>query len=386
MGSDPHVPCRGSGNGCRWARFCETGAVKSLRVVRSSLPLWWRVVTVNMLIFLGGTAVFAFGPRAIWRDRALTEGVVFLFGLLLMTVANLFVVRSMLRPLDTLANRLSTAGATDPSVRLPLPADPVARGLADSVNHLLARIEEGQREAGAAALAGQESERARIAQELHDGVGQSLTAILLDAGFAAERERVDAADMARIRDTTRAALEEVRRVARQLRPHVLEDLGLRSALASLTQELFSSGPTHVVRRIDQGLVDLDDGLEVVVFRVAQEALTNVARHAGARTVELRLAADADTLRLEVLDDGRGVPDGAEGTGLRGMRERAALVRGSVRVERAAEGGTRVVLEAPMTRRVGVTGETDAGARVDRAPIPDLSPALAPSPHGMDHPA
>lgn len=381
--------CRPAGvaTAVRGVVFCETGSVKSLRVVRSSLPLWWRVVTVNMLIFLGGTAVFAFGPRAIWHDRALTEGVVFLFGLVLMTVANLFVVRSMLRPLDTLANRLSTAGATDPSVRLPLPADPVARGLTDSVNHLLARIEEGQREAGAAALAGQESERARIAQELHDGVGQSLTAILLDAGFAAERDTVEAADMARIRDTTRAALEEVRRVARQLRPHVLEDLGLRSALASLTQELFSSGPTHVVRRIDPGLLDLDDGLEVVVFRIAQEALTNVARHAGARTVELRLSADAETIRLEVVDDGRGVPDGAEGTGLRGMRERAALVRGSVRVERAVGGGTRVLLEAPMTRRVGGTGETDAGAAADRVPPAAHSTAFSQeSLHGMDHSA
>lgn len=328
-----------------------------LRITHSEVPLWGRVVGVNLLIFLGGTAVFAFGPRALLRERALAEGVVFLLGLVLMSVANLFVVRSMLRPLDHLARRLGTSGADDPSQRFPLPNDPVARQVAEGVNQLLGRIEDGQREEGAVALAAQEAERARIAQELHDGVGQSLTAILLDAGFAAQRDHVEPEDMARIRDTTRAALEEVRRVARQLRPHVLEDLGLRSALASLTQELFSHGPTHVVRDIDQGLVDLDEGLEVVVFRTAQEALTNVARHAQASTVELSLRRDGERLVLTVADDGRGVPPGAEGTGLRGMRERAALVGGDLHIETPASGGTVVRLSAPMERGVGGTGKT-----------------------------
>lgn len=359
MGAITHVSSGGSSGPRSGPGFCENGPVRRLRIVRSDIPLWWRVVAVNLLIFLGGTAVFAFGPRAFLHERALTEGVVFLIGLVLMGVANLFVVRSMLRPLDSLARKLTAAGAGDPSQRLAVPSDPLAGGVAEAVNELLARIEVGQREAGAAALAGQESERARIAQELHDGVGQSLTAILLDAGYAAERDQVGTEDMARIRDTTRAALEEVRRVARQLRPHVLEDLGLRSALASLTQELFSQGPTHVVRRIDPGLVGLDEGLEVVVFRVAQEALTNVARHAGASTVELGLGVEGSVLRLEVLDDGVGLPHGADGTGLRGMAERAALVGGTVRVRARSSGGTSVRLAAPIARGLGPSRETGA---------------------------
>ncbi len=332
-------------------RGWETDEVRLTGPNALDRPLWWRIVVVNVLVFIGGTAVLAFGPQVIDREPLLSEGAVLAIGLVLMAVANALVVRSMLRPLDRLVDRLGREWAADPSQRLPLPSDQVAARLTESVNGLLARIEAGQLEAGAAALAAQESERARIAQELHDGVGQSLTAILLEAGRLADSDRVSGEDVARIRDITRDALTEVRSVARRLRPHVLEDLGLRSALAALTQDLFSRGPTHAVRRIDAGelgLDGLDEGIEVVVFRVAQEALTNVARHADARTVEVELTRTATELRLTVSDDGRGLPAGAQGTGLRGIAERAALVGGRAEVARRPEGGTRVELVVPLS--------------------------------------
>lgn len=301
---------------------------------------------VNVVVFAGGTAALSFAPRWLLQDRAASEGVVLVVGLVLISVANAFVVRSMVGPLDRLGSQLESAWAADPTQRLEVPHDPLAARLTRSVNALLGRIEQGQREAGAAALAAQESERARIAQELHDGVGQSLTAVLLDAGRLSDGGVVGTADVVRIRDTTRAALEEVRSVARQLRPHVLEDLGLRSALTGLTQDLFSRGPTHAVRRIEADLDGLDEGVEVVVFRVAQEALTNVARHAGAETVEVELSRADGVLVLEIRDDGRGLPPGARGTGLRGMAERAALVGGTVRLRALPERGTSVRLVIP----------------------------------------
>jgi two-component system sensor histidine kinase UhpB len=241
---------------------------------------------------------------------------------------------------------------------VPVPRTPVARDLANAVNGLLARIDLAQRESSVAALAAQESERARIAQELHDGVGQSLTAILLDLRVLTGQVPEDRVDqVARIREATRASLDEVRAVARSLRPHVLEDLGLRSALAALTTDLFGSGDTHVRRGIVPGLPPLDEHVELVVFRVAQEALTNVARHAGATTVELSLGLRGDDLVLTVADDGRGIPPHADGTGLRGMRERAALVGGTAVVRRQEGGGTRVELTVPLVGADG--GRADA---------------------------
>ena len=156
--------------------------------------------------------------------------------------------------------------------------------------------------------------------------------------------------MERLREGTRSSLDEVRGVARRLRPHVLEDLGLRSALAALTTELFTHVDTHVRRGVMPGLPPLDEDVELVVFRVAQEALTNVARHARASTVELTLNSRGGDLVLTVGDDGVGITPDAEGTGLRGMRERALLVDGTLDVRRRDGGGTEVTLTVPVRDR------------------------------------
>lgn len=314
---------------------------------RAQRPLWWRVVAVNLVIFAAGTATLVFSPATVSARPLASEVVVLLLGLAVMTVANALVVRSMVRPFDQLVHRLDHELSADPIELLPEDDDGIAGRVAGAVNDLLGRIEREQRASGASALAGQEGERARIAQELHDGVGQSLTAILLEAGRLAGSDHVAPEDVGRIRDVARGSLDEVRRVARQLRPHVLEDLGLRSALAALTTDLFEHGDTHARRSISPALPDLDETVELVVFRVAQEALTNVARHAGATSVELRLTPRGDDVVLVVADDGRGVPRGADGTGLRGMRERAGLVGGTVDVSGREGGGTVVTLVVPV---------------------------------------
>lgn len=311
-------------------------------------PLWLRVVGVNVTILAGAVLVLVLTPATVSAQTRGRELVVLAVGLLVMVVANVYVVRGLVRPLDEVAARLDREGSLGTAGKLPVSGDGLADRLSMAVNDLLDRLEEGQRQAGVAALAAQEAERARIAQELHDGVGQSLTVILLEAGALASRTDVDPADLEHIRELARTSLEEMRGVARQLRPHVLEDLGLRSALSALTTELFGHGATHVRRGISPGLPELPDTSELVLFRVAQEALTNVARHAGASTVEVRLARVGDAVELVVSDDGVGIPRDADGTGLRGMRERAATIAAHLAVGRREGGGTEVRLRVPLT--------------------------------------
>ena len=315
------------------------------------LSLTSRIVAINAVLFALGTAVLAFSPATVSARPLLSEVVVLLVGLTVIVVANTLLVRAALLPVERLVGHLDQARSTDPIERVPVPPRGLAHQLAVAVNELLGRIENAQRHSAASALAGQEAERSRIAQELHDGVGQSLTAVLLELGSLHDRGAEPGSPTLRqAREGVRASLDEVRRVARHLRPHVLEELGLRSALVSLTRQLFTEGATHVRRGIAPGVPDLPDETELVVFRVAQEALTNAARHAGARTVDLRLGVVGGDVELTVADDGVGIAPGADGTGLRGMRERAALVGGTLTVGRGEDGGTVVRLRVPAGPR------------------------------------
>ncbi|WP_162599985.1 sensor histidine kinase [Nocardioides solisilvae] len=321
----------------------------------AATPLSTRVaLTLAVLLGLGAAALALTPAHVSPRTRA-SELAVLAAGALLLVAAGTWLVRRVLAPLDRLPAQLDHARSSEPLERLPTTAPGLAGRLAHSVNDLLDRIEESRRENAVAALAAQEAERSRIAQNLHDGVGQSLTAVLLELtalGADAPPELQDRLE--RLREGVRASLDEVRSVARHLRPHVLEDLGLRSALAALTNDLFGTGDVLVRRGVLPGLPPLGDELELVVFRVAQEALTNVARHAEARTVEMHLGLQGDLLELTVADDGRGTAGRAEGVGTRGMRERAALVGGTLEVAARDGGGTRVTLRVPLPSRTEPT--------------------------------
>lgn len=308
-----------------------------------------RIVTINGAVFAGGTMLLAFSPATVSARPVVRELVVLCVGLAVMVLANALLVRHTVRPLEELVRDLDDVRAGSGRTRVdPVPGPHIAGRLATAVNDLLDRMERGEQAAALATLAGQEAERSRVAQELHDGVGQSLTALLLELGHLADRaDESERGRLAAARETARRSLEEVRAVARQLRPHVLEDLGLRSALAALTTELFGHGGVRVERGIAPGLPVMDDATELVVFRVAQEALTNVARHAGASVVSVTLGRLGDAVQLEVADDGVGLSPMADGTGLQGMRERAALVGGRLDLRRRDGGGTVVRLVVPV---------------------------------------
>jgi two-component system sensor histidine kinase UhpB len=151
-----------------------------------------------------------------------------------------------------------------------------------------------------------------------------------------------------LRETARSGTEDVRRIARQLRPEALEDLGLQSALAALATSFSDQARVTVERRLEPAL-PLSQEEELVVYRVAQEALTNVARHAHATRVELQLARNGTQTTLTVRDDGVGLSPGAlpSSHGIRGMRERAMLLGAQLVVSSKRGRGTEISLSIPI---------------------------------------
>jgi two-component system sensor histidine kinase UhpB len=234
-----------------------------------------------------------------------------------------------------------------PGPRLPVDASSseIAE-LSQAFNDMLARLELERRDSARRALAAQEDERARIARELHDEIGQSLTAVLLGIEHAQRRAPRETSEaLIPVRETARASLEEVRRVAQRLRPEALDDLGLRSALMHLTERIAERSPTRVVRNISAQLPTLAAEKELVIYRVAQEALTNVLRHAEAERALIAVGVDNEAVVLTVEDDGRGT-GGAENGGITGMRERAILIGADLAIGPRPGGGTIVRLAVP----------------------------------------
>jgi two-component system sensor histidine kinase UhpB len=315
------------------------------------VSLFWRIFLLNAVVLVAATVLLLFGPITVSTPALFTE-VVILFGVLVvMLVANAALLRFGLAPLGRLTRAMTTTDLLRPGPR------PVADGhgeiaeLIQTFNGMLDRLEAERGDSAALALSAQEAERRRIAQELHDEVGQTLTAVLLELKRVADHAPPPVRDELRqVQETTRDSLDEIRRIARRLRPGVLAELGLVSALKSLTTELGEHSGLSVRRWFDGDLPELGEDAELVVYRVAQEALTNTVRHAKAATVELVLVCDATGVELRVRDDGRGIGDAREGAGLRGMRERALLVGADLAIGPGADGGTEVRLRVPTRTR------------------------------------
>lgn len=319
----------------------------------AELPLYWRVVLTNGLVFVLGTVALAFSPATVSERVLASEAVVLGLGLAVILVTNALLLRRSLAPLDRIAQRMREVDSPAPGLRLAEARSGPAADLVAAFNAMLDRLEAERTGSNARALAAQEEERRRIATELHDEIGQSLTAVLLALKRVADRVPPDlAGDVDAAQESVRAAMTGVRDVASRLRPVVLEDLGLLSALASLTTETARLSDVDVVRAFAPGLPALDPEVDLVVYRVAQEALTNVSRHAGAGTAEVSLTRRGDRVVLRVTDDGRGIKGAREGSGIAGMRERARLVDAELEVRPAENGGTEVELVVPVRTEGG----------------------------------
>jgi len=219
--------------------------------------------------------------------------------------------------------------------------------------HLHARLAEKEQQRSRllqAVLTAQEEERGRISRDLHDQIGQSLTALLL--GLDRNLEAPDASDLAKLKEIASITLADVRRIALDLRPSVLDELGLEAALRRFARD------THERYQIDvRVLVTLPERLghqeETVLYRVAQEALTNVVRHARAQAASVVVTASRGGVQLVIEDDGIGFDPtrlaAAEQVGLMGMRERLELLGGSLRIESAPGEGCSVYARLPSRR-------------------------------------
>lgn len=313
----------------------------------SGLPLYWRVCLINGLVFVAGTVGLVLSPATVSAQVVVSEAIVLTIGLAVILVLNSLLLRTSLAPLDRLVRLMERVDLQRPGQRLPETDTGAVSHLVHGFNAMLTRLETERGMSNAKALAAQEAERHRIAQELHDEVGQSLTAVLLGLKQVTDRAPEDlAADLGMVQEAVRSSLDEVRQVARRLRPGVLEDLGLHNALAALATD-FSTGGILVRRKFTPGLPPLPKETELVIYRVAQEALTNAARHSAADTVEISLTKHGDMVVLRVTDNGRGLRDRPEGAGIRGMRERALLVAGELTISTDTGGGTEVCLRVPV---------------------------------------
>jgi two-component system sensor kinase len=213
------------------------------------------------------------------------------------------------------------------------------------------------RELSARVIEAREEEKTRIARELHDELGQLLTALKMDLAWLRERLPAGTAEIADKAAQMHAMLEQTvsstRRIAADLRPLMLDDLGLADAAGWLVDDFASrSGVRCEIKMSGDGAFSgVESSIATALYRALQESLTNIARHAAAKNVWVVLAIDNGLLHLEVEDDGRGIlaEDLAKGRslGLKGMRERMAYLGGSLEVVRAPRGGTRLRAKVPV---------------------------------------
>ncbi|HEX5762048.1 MAG TPA: sensor histidine kinase [Solirubrobacterales bacterium] len=266
---------------------------------------------------------------------------------------NLIILLRRFAPLEKLVEDMEKVDLSRPGPFVPESIDGVAETeevarLELAFLRMMRRLEAERRRAGGATLRAQEQERARVARDLHDEVSQSLTGLLLRLEALREQAPPELArELEDTKSVANQAMLELLSLARQLRPTALDDHGLVAALSGQIEQLRSGG-------IEAGLhsegefSDLPDDVQLVLYRVAQEALTNAARHSEAERVEVGLRRGADEVELQVRDDGRGFAfeKSERGLGIAGMRERALAVGAELTIESRPGHGTTVRLAVP----------------------------------------
>jgi len=315
------------------------------------VTLFSRVVAINVGLLVAAALALALTPATVSARPRLAEAAVLAVGSAVVIAVNVMLLRRVFGPLEQLTAIMGRVDPRAPGRRLALArADPEVDALCGSFNGMLDRLEDERRTSARRALAAQERERSRLARELHDELGQTLTGVVLQL----EGLRRSAPDALRpaieeVQEAVRAGGEDVREISRGLRPHALDEFGLRSALLSLAAQTADHSGIRIRTALAGDVPALPPEVDLAIYRVAQEALTNVARHAGAREVALGLTAGDGLVCLTVGDDGRGITEleaAGRNTGLGGMHERALLVGGTLAVRAHAEGGTEVRLVVP----------------------------------------
>ena len=314
------------------------------------IPLEIKLLGANLIIV--GVAMLLFGAVPIEPAR-LGETFVFVVALTLGAAVNFTLVKLALGPIDALervARRVSE-GRLAERVPASLVADRELTHLSATINQMLDTLETGRdrmRKLGAEVVYAEERERAQVARELHDSVAQTLAAASFQVAAAAHEIGSHEASprLAEVRELLRTAVEEIRNVSRSLHPRVTTDLGLSSALEALGDATQQRSLVDVRVDVDICEVVIPAALSATLYRVAQEALRNVERHADAGRATVSLRARPGYVELEVSDDGRGFEGPLEkkraDSGFTIMRERLSLAGGELHIDSAGDGGTRVI--------------------------------------------
>ena len=291
------------------------------------------------------------GRRTACNDHAVTVALIVLALIAVGLAVNLVLLRRRFAPLERLIEEMEKVDLSRPGALLPRSIDGV--GETEEVERIelaflsmMRRLEAERRRTGGVALRAQEEERARVARDLHDEVNQSLTGLLLRLEAAREAAPPELEpEIAATKALANQAMRELLSLARQLRPTALDDLGLTAAIAGQVEQLSQSEiEAELVERGD--FSDLSGDVQLVVYRVAQEALSNAVRHSEAEHVKVTLSRSDGSVELEVADDGSGFAfDRSEaGLGIAGMRERALLIGAALNVESRPGQGTTVRLK------------------------------------------
>jgi two-component system sensor histidine kinase UhpB len=315
-----------------------------------------QVLVANLLLIVAAVVVTGIaGNPSLDLSARPGLALILAFAVALTVLVNVIMLQRRFRPLERLVDEMERADLSRPGANLQAPTD--ARGEPEEVERLnrafrrmLERLDAERRRTSSTALAAQEEERARVARDLHDEVNQSLTALLLRLEAARAKAPVELAhELAETKALANQAMEELLMLARQLRPTALDDLGLKAALAGHVKELGRRGRINASFDASGDFSGLPADVQLVVYRVAQEALSNAAQHSGAEHVQVRLVREGDRVELTVGDDGSGFTfdQAARGLGISGMRERALLVGGDMQVESRPDSGTRVRLTVPL---------------------------------------
>lgn len=342
--------------------------------MKLKLSLWQRLLRLSLFykILLANSAIVGLGAVAgtvitVWHVRRYPDDIHYelilffaLAGLGISFFVNRWTLKRTLEPLERLqeAVNLVRQGQTDVRVRLSSVSDEQFDRLAETFNRMLNEHErhaEQMQQLSHQILQAQEEERQRLARELHDEAAQALTSLLVHLRLLERAHEPEKAqqNIQKLRVLTAQALEEVRRVALDLRPTILDDLGLGPALEWRVDEFTQASGVQANIQIEGLERRLPRDIELVFYRVGQEALSNIGRHAQARHVTLTLRRENGTLSLEIVDDGVGFDSAStvnhkpRGLGLLGMRERLAMINGALTIESTPGRGTQVRACAPV---------------------------------------
>lgn len=322
------------------------------------VPLFLRLFVPNATVLAVACVLLVFEPA---NGAILALG----GGLLVMVTINLVLIRRATTPLVRLTWLMAQVDLLNPNERIPVPRQrSEVAVLSETFNAMLQRLERERRASLHRAMSEREAERRRISAELHDQIGQTLTAIALQldrAGSVAEPEVRD--EIIDARDGVVGTIEDVRRLASGLRPEALSTLGLVSALVELGERTAQRTGLRVLRSLERGLGPMDDDTDLVLYRVAQEGLTNAVRHAEATCAELTLEDDGSAVVLTVADNGKGLPERRVEGGLRNLRERALSIGAELSVAPRAPHGTVLSLRVPKPGLAAAAARSPAGSGV-----------------------